>query len=344
MTRYVIIGAGAIGSAVGGCLAAAGRSAVLVGRQAHVDAVRSQGLRVRTPESDRRVPVEAVTGPDELRLTTDDVLVLSTKTHQAVTALAEWADADVVDPDSGERVGAAWERLPVCTALNGVTSESMALRYFTRVFAVCVWMPAVYLEPGEVIVRATPRRGIFHVGAYHRSGDETARQADATLLDTLRDDWRAADCEVVVTDEVMAWKYRKLLSNLGNSVQALVGEGDPAPVLAAADREARAVLEGCGIAYTDDATEQAARDDSFSVAPVAGEPDRLGGSSWQSLARGTGTIETDYLNGEIARLAREHGLAAPVNERLAALARTAAKQGTGPGSLSAEELAARLGL
>ncbi|MFD4562753.1 hypothetical protein ACFWP5_52095, partial [Streptomyces sp. NPDC058469] len=29
---------------------------------------------------------------------------------------------------------------------------------------------------------------------------------------------------------------------------------------------------------------------------------RGGGSSWQSLNRGTGTIEADYLNGEIARL------------------------------------------
>ena len=40
---------------------------------------------------------------------------------------------------------------------------------------------------------------------------------------------------------------------------------------------------------------------------------RGGGSSWQSLARGTGTIETDYLNGEIVLLGRLHGVPTPVN-------------------------------
>lgn len=31
-------------------------------------------------------------------------------------------------------------------------------------------------------------------------------------------------------------------------------------------------------------------------------PGVRGGSSWQSLARGTGTVEADYLNGEISLL------------------------------------------
>ena len=45
-----------------------------------------------------------------------------------------------------------------------------------------------------------------------------------------------------------------------------------------------------------------------------------GGSTWQSLARGTGTIETDYLNGEIALLGRLHGVPTPVNAALQAIA------------------------
>ena len=35
---------------------------------------------------------------------------------------------------------------------------------------------------------------------------------------------------------------------------------------------------------------------------------RGGGSTWQSLRRGTGSLETDFLNGEIALLARLHGV------------------------------------
>ena len=351
MTRYVFIGAGAIGSGLGGCLARSGSSAVLVARPAHVEAVNAKGLRLRTPDFDERVEVAAVTGPDQLRLRPDDVLVLTTKTHQATAALAQWADAEVYDTEPGsdgdgaQVLGRAWELLPVFTALNGVTSESMALRYFSRVFAVCVWMPAVYLEPGEVIVRATPQRGIFHVGAAHTPLDATAAANDDALLAGFQADWAAADCRVILTEAVMEWKYRKLISNMGNAIQALVGDnGEIDEVRHAIDAEARMVLDGAGIAYIDDAEEEAARNDSFSVAKVADEPEQLGGSSWQSLARGSGTIETDYLNGEIARIAREHGLSAPHNARLCSLARVAAATGQTPGTISADELAQRLGL
>jgi 2-dehydropantoate 2-reductase len=68
-----------------------------------------------------------------------------------------------------------------------------------------------------------------------------------------------------------------------------------------------------------------------------------GGSSWQSLARGTGQIETDYLNGEIVLLGRLYGVATPVNEALQGLAGHLADQGLPPGALSPEELRVRLG-
>ena len=54
------------------------------------------------------------------------------------------------------------------------------------------------------------------------------------------------------------------------------------------------------------------RGDRLRLQPVDGEL-RPGGSSWQSLARGVGTIETDYLNGEIVLLGRLHGVPTPAN-------------------------------
>jgi 2-dehydropantoate 2-reductase len=73
--------------------------------------------------------------------------------------------------------------------------------------------------------------------------------------------------------------------------------------------------------------------------PVPGVPEATGGSTWQSLQRGTGNIETDYLNGEIVAIAHRAGLQAPINERLAMLARRAAASGAKPGDMSAAELA-----
>jgi 2-dehydropantoate 2-reductase len=67
-----------------------------------------------------------------------------------------------------------------------------------------------------------------------------------------------------------------------------------------------------------------------------------GGSSWQSLARGAGSIETDYLNGEIVLLGRLHGVPTPVNELLQRLAREAAAAGRPPGTMSADDVLALL--
>ena len=75
------------------------------------------------------------------------------------------------------------------------------------------------------------------------------------------------------------------------------------------------------------------------MSPAAGAR-RGGGSSWQSLTRGTGSIEADYLNGEIVLLGREHGVPTPVNELLQRLANQFARERRAPGSITAGELAA----
>jgi 2-dehydropantoate 2-reductase len=348
MTRYVFIGAGAIGSAVGGLLAQQGTEVLLVARGDHARAMIADGLTLRCPDTTITVPAPTVTGPEDVRLTTDDVLVLSTKSHQAEAAVHVWADVPVFpSPNSAQAadaaVGRAAELLPILIALNGVAAEDIALRYFDRVFGVCVWFPAVLIEPGEVIVRgAAPIRGIFHVGRY---GTSTDPSADAQLLGRVGNDWDAAGCRIARPERVMAWKYRKLISNLGNALQALLGDGGKAAELrTAVDSEAREVLAAAGIEVTSDAEERAARSNGFTVQPVPGEPAELGGSSWQSLVRGTGTIESDYLNGEIALIARRIGSAAPINAKLAALARQAARNGQQPGDMTADQLRETLGI
>jgi ketopantoate reductase len=71
-----------------------------------------------------------------------------------------------------------------------------------------------------------------------------------------------------------------------------------------------------------------------------GRRSRAGSSTWQSLARGTGAIETDFLNGEIVLLGRLHGIPGPLNAALAELADRHARAGTAPGSLSPQDILA----
>jgi Ketopantoate reductase PanE/ApbA C terminal len=59
----------------------------------------------------------------------------------------------------------------------------------------------------------------------------------------------------------------------------------------------------------------------------------------QSLARGTGTIEADHLNGEIVLLGRPHGVPTPMNELLQRLANRFARERRAAGSMPVADLA-----
>ena len=83
------------------------------------------------------------------------------------------------------------------------------------------------------------------------------------------------------------------------------------------------------------------RGDLLQRGEIAGQT-RPGGSSWQSLRRGTGDIETDYLNGEIVLLGRMHGVPTPANELLQRLARELAVTRDAPGATPAATILERL--
>ena len=165
--RYIIIGAGAVGGAIGGRLFQSGYEVVLVARGPHLDALRAHGLRLVTPDGRATLPVPAVGSPSELGLRDGDVLVLAVKTQDAAAALADWAWQAV----RGGTVAA--DSLPVVCAQNGVASERIALRRFRHVYGMCVWLPATHLEPGTVEAQGGPLSGMLHIGRYP-SGSTTS--------------------------------------------------------------------------------------------------------------------------------------------------------------------------
>jgi len=338
--RYVIVGAGAIGGTVGAVLTRAGVPTVLVARGRHAETLAAAGLTLRTPDGTFHTPVTAVSGAEHLRLTPDDVLVFTTKTQQLDVALQQWVDQPVHGPDGA--LGTAGDLLPVLTALNGVAAEEKALRYFRRVFGVCVWLPAVHLEPGEVIVRSWPVVGQFHIGRWPAS---PSTHADGQLLQRLAATWTAAGIRMRVVDDVAPWKYNKLLSNLANAAGALSTDGaDLTQVVAALRAEGEHVLRDAGIEFVSFEISTAARADGPTPRPVPGSNTGASNSTWQSLSRNTGNVETDFFNGEIVRLAHRHGIAAPINAALARAARSAVRNGPGANRYSAAQLAELLGV
>jgi 2-dehydropantoate 2-reductase len=328
--RYIIIGAGAVGGTIGGRLFDSGHEVVLVARGPHLDALREHGLRLATPDGTSTLPIPAVGQPGELQLEHGDVLVVTVKTQDAAAVLAEWAWQPV-------RGGtAAAQALPVVCAQNGVASERMALRRFRHVYGMCVWLPATHLEPGTVQAQGVPLAGLLHIGRYPSGTDAMATRIGADLA--------ASRFLAPVTADVMRWKYGKLLANLSNAIEAVCGHGwddAAADLRRRATAEGTAVLDAVGVAYASGEESAEVRGDRVRIQPVNGSP-RGGGSSWQSLTRGTGSIEADYLNGEIVLLGREHGVPAPGNEMLQRLANQAARERKAPGSITPGEVMAIL--
>ncbi|GAB3945954.1 hypothetical protein GCM10027614_38570 [Micromonospora vulcania] len=211
--RYVIIGAGAVGGTIGVRLAQAGQQVTLVARGAHLDVIRARGLTLRQPDGEVTSRLAAVPGPGDQPLPADTVLILTVKSQDTDGALAAWVDAPVAGG------GTAGERLPLFTAQNGVANERAALRLFAAVHPVCVWLPATHLEPGVVVANGYPHPGMLHIGRYPTGADDTDRAVAADLT--------AAGFVAPVRADVLRWKYGKLLSNLGNGLQALLGRDIP---------------------------------------------------------------------------------------------------------------------
>ncbi|WP_157248669.1 ketopantoate reductase family protein [Nonomuraea typhae] len=309
--RYIVIGAGAVGGTIGAKLFQGGHEVLLIARGAHHAALRASGMRLITPSTTETLAVPVADGP--VPTGEDDVLVLATKSQDTVAALDGWS-----------------RELPVVLAQNGVGNEPVALRRFARVYGMCVWLPALHLEPGVVVSYGAPHPGMLHVGRYPQGVDDLAAQVTADLT--------GSGFVTRPVPDVMRWKYGKLLGNLGNAAEALCEPGF-ADIHVQARAEAMRVLDAAGIAYSTQEEERELRGHLVDLAPVDGVA-RGGGSSWQSLARGNGTIEADFLNGEIVLLARTLGLPAPVNEVLQREANRAAREKLPPGSMPVAKLQA----
>ena len=316
VTGYVVYGAGAVGGVIGGLLHRAGHPTTLVARGDHLARLRSQGLVLDTASGRQLVDVPAVGGAGEVDWTGRPVVLLTVKTHQALAALDDLA----AHAPAGTAV--------VC-ATNGVAAEREALRRFPASYGICVMLPATHLEPGVVVSKSGGAPGILDVGRVPHGSD--------TVAETIAADLRSAGFESVARPDVMAWKYRKLLMNLGNGVDAACVPGDAADRLAELARaEGEAVLAAAGIDVVPDAEDRARRADHLRRRDDAPAPS--GGSTWQSLTRGSGSTEIDYLAGEVVLLGRLHGVPTPVCEAIQRATATLARSGGPARSVDAATL------
>jgi len=320
--KFVIYGVGAIGGVLAAKLALSGVEVVGVARGPQLDAINRQGLLLRTPDGEQRIDLQVVADPETLSFAPDDVIVLAMKTQDTPFALQRLRAAHVV------------EQAIVC-AQNGVTNERFALRRFANVYAMTVILPSTFVVPGEVNAFGAPHAGILDLGRYP-SGTDAVAEAIAAALSH-------AGFASVVDPDIMQAKYGKLLQNLGNIVDAALVPGDNEAILKAARAEAETVYRAAGIAWRDVGADDPRRQAMMHMEKIEGI-DRVGSSTAQSLVRHTGSIETDYLNGEIVLLGRLHDVPTPVNTYFSLLAQRMIGEKLKPRSIAPGEVERELAI
>jgi 2-dehydropantoate 2-reductase len=303
----VVYGAGAIGSLVGARLHESGVNVCLIGREAHVDAIRARGLLVKGQRESRLVQLPATT-----TLTgAADIILLTVKSQDV--------------PDACRTIAALHSDATIVTMQNGVRSDREAADILGRDRVVgCVMnISATYLEPGVVEQNTA---GLFQVGAPYM---ESKGRVDAVL--TLLN--LAIKTEPV--PDIARSRWTKLMANLNNAIMAItglpIGKALRHPGLTrlsiATIREGvkTAQLGGFGL-------DQSRRARTFRFMSTLPMPlsyrlfsGRLAGnfppnstygpSTLQSLQRHSSS-ELDYLNGEIVTLGQKIGRPTPYNAGL----------------------------
>ena len=300
--RVAVLGAGAVGCYFGGLLARAGLTVTLVGRAAHVDAIRRDGLTIAW--ADRRETIRIGASTDVAAVRDADVVLVCVKspdTDEAARSLRPHLAADAI----------------VVSLQNGVDNAGRLRAVLNQpVFAAVVYVGAYMDGPG--VVRHTGR-GDLVLGA---SGDETSRAEHARRLAGVAALFEGAGIRCPVSADVDAALWTKLVINCAfNAISALgrarYGRMAREPrirgLMEGAVREAVAVARRTGV----DLDERRLLDAVWGVADALAQQYS---STAQDILRGKPT-EIDALNGLVADRGEALGVAVPINRALHALVR-----------------------
>jgi 2-dehydropantoate 2-reductase len=296
--KIAILGAGALGCAIGAALTEAGHATWLLNRSAaHVEAMRRHGLRVDDASGTRQVAVRATTRADEAGAV-DLVVVLVKSFHTEAAMRGAMA---LVGPETR-----------VLSLQNGLGHEDVLADIVgrERVLAGKTYVGGVMRAPGHI------QSGVAGKATYigELDGRITERvQAIAAAFD-------AAGLATTVSDNIVGTMWDKLLVNVatgavtgitGLTYGQLYGEPLLEQTALAAVAEAMAVARAAGVRLSFTRPEQA-----WTLA-AEGLPAAFKTSMLQSLEKGSVT-EIDFINGAVVRGGQRHGVPTPVNATLVA--------------------------
>jgi 2-dehydropantoate 2-reductase len=328
-----VIGAGAIGSVMGGLLSKAGEDVILIGRKPHVDAINQNGLILDTPPEKVVIRVKAAENLDFK----PDLAVLAAKTQDVESSVRK-AQSFLSDA-------------LVVTTQNGVRSDDIVAGILGKenIISGVVLYNCEFLEPGRVLYSKLLSKTALLIGEPFGLKGNRLQSLFALFNKALPTD---------ISEDIRGAHWTKLLWNLITAVPAVTGlsyqEGNHYPQV----RELNIRLMKEGLRVIRLAGIKTAPVPGFSLSLIekmaqmplpeassmmkniiesGGEQHTLG-SMLQSIKRGKST-EVDYMNGEIVSLGKKRSIPTPVNSLIVGLVHEVETTGK---FLTVDELTQRL--
>jgi len=331
--KVAVIGAGAIGSVVGGLLSKAGEDVTLIGRKVHVDAINQNGLLLDGAPGKMIIRVKAAENLDFK----PDLTLLTVKAQDVESSVRE------------ARLFLSSTR--VITMQNGVQSDDQAAGLLgeENIISSVVTFNGQFLEPGKALYSIPFSKTALLIGEPFGNKGNRLQTLSALLNKAIGTD---------ISEDIRAAHWTKLIWNLQTAVPAVTGlsyqDSYQYPQVRELTinllKEGLKVIKAAGIKTADipgfpmEPIETMARE-SLSTTSILLKKlaESLGkipvlGSTLQSIKRGTST-EVDYVNGEIVNLGNKMGIPTPVNSLIVELVH----QGENTGKfVTVSELSTRL--
>lgn len=303
--KYLVMGAGALGSVFGGLLAEHGHDVTFVGTDEHLLAMQNQGLTVTGLWGEHRIPaVKAYYGTEGLS-GTYDIVLLSVKSYHTAQVIAQ-------------TLPFIHEKTLVFSIQNGLGNwEAIAGAVgWERTVGARVIFGAEVPQPGTAKVTVYADKVLLGSPSGTASGDK---------IGLVCGHFNDAGIPSETCDEIASFLWGKVLYNcslnaLGAIFNVPYGRLRETPevmdVMRQIIREIFAVAEAKSVklpyenadAYYRTLTE-------VQLPPTAGHRS----SMLQDMSRGGRLTEIDALNGAISRYGREQGVPTPVNDVITAI-------------------------
>jgi len=331
--KIAVIGAGAVGSVIGGLLSKAGEDVTLIGRKSHVDAINQNGLVLDAESGNEVIQVKATENLDFK----PDLALLSVKTQ---------------DVESSVRKSRPYlSGVLVVTMQNGVQSDDIVAGLLGKenIVSSVVIYNCEFLEPGKALYSKTFTKTAFLIGEPFAAKSNRLQSLLALFNKALPTD---------VSEDIRGAHWTKLLWNLITAVPGVTGlsyqEGNQYSQIRELNikilKEGLEVIKLGGIKTAPVTGFPLSLIETLAKMPLSeassvmkktiesgGEQHTLG-SILQSIKRGKRT-EVDYLNGEIVTLGKIRGIPTPVNSTMVELVHQMETTGK---FLTVDELAQKL--